>query len=463
MTIEAPSTRKQKAALASLATSAALTLAKLAVGLLTGSIGILSEAAHSALDVGATLVTFAAVRVSDLPADDDHPYGHGKIESVAALSETALLILTSLFIVWEAGQRLIVGGGPVEVTFWSMGLIAAAIAVDLYRAATLRRVARETRSQALEADALHFASDVWSSSAVLIGLILTRLGEPRADAIAGLVVAGFVCRAGWQLGRRTIDTLIDTAPPGTIDQITRIARRTPGVIEIRRVRSRSSGSLVHVDIDAGVSRTRPLDRVDELRGELTQRVRAAFPEAEVQVTTFPIALDRETVRERILMTAAYHGLAVHHVTVQVLGGRRSISLDLEVDRALSLGAAHGVASALERALEAEFGDGTEIETHIEPMTDGELANEDAPESLRAAIAATLAEAAREHPAVNDIHAVRVRQGEGGLCVSFHCAVDPSETVERVHTIVSRIEARTREAWPAATRIVSHTEPPDVVS
>src|SRR5438105_3649581 len=199
---------KEKVALSSIAASAGLTAAKGAVGLTTGSLAILSEAAHSLLDLAATVMTYFAVRIAGKPADAEHHYGHGKVESVSALLETALLFLLSGIVIWEALQRLFGGHGhAVEATPWAFAVIVASIVIDFARARVLYRVAAETASEALEADALHFGSDMWSSIAVLAGLGGVALGFKWADAAAAIVVALFVCLAGWRLGRRTIDTL----------------------------------------------------------------------------------------------------------------------------------------------------------------------------------------------------------------------------------------------------------------
>jgi len=217
---------KQRVALTSIAASAGLTLAKSVVGVATGSLAILSEAAHSLLDLAATVMTYFAVRVSDKPADAEHHYGHGKVESVSALAETALLFVLSGVVIWAALQRLVgAEGHPVEATPWSFAVIIGSIAVDFFRARVLYRAAAATASEALEADALHFGSDMWSSIAVLVGLAAVARGYAWADPAAAMIVALFICVAGWRLGRRTIDTLTDTAPAGAADAITGIVAR----------------------------------------------------------------------------------------------------------------------------------------------------------------------------------------------------------------------------------------------
>src|SRR6478609_11599861 len=221
---------KETVALTSIAASAAMTLGKGVVGVLTGSLAILSEAAHSLIDLAATIMTYFAVRVSGKPADEEHHYGHGKVESVTALVETGLLFVLSALVIWEAGKRLFDSGGhAVEVTRWAFLVITGSIVIDFFRARVLYRVASETTSEALEADALHFGSDMWSSAAVLAGLGAIALGYPSADSAAAIIVALVICVAGWRLGRRTIETLTDTAPAGAADKVTEIVGSTPGV------------------------------------------------------------------------------------------------------------------------------------------------------------------------------------------------------------------------------------------
>src|SRR5919201_6833399 len=244
---------KEKVALSSIAASGGLTLAKGAVGLATGSLAILSEAAHSLLDLAATIMTYFAVRVSGRPADEEHHYGHGKVESVTALAETALLFLLSGIVIWEAVQRLFgTHGQHVEATLAAFAVIVASIIVDFFRARLLYRVAAETTSEALEADALHFGSDMWSSAAVLVGLIAVALGYAWADSAAAIVVAVFICIAGWRLGRRTVETLTDTAPPGVADKIRALVRRIPGVVAVERLRVRQAGETLFVDLVVAV-------------------------------------------------------------------------------------------------------------------------------------------------------------------------------------------------------------------
>jgi len=370
---------KEKVALGSIAASAGLTVAKAAIGLATGSLAILSEAGHSLIDLSATVLTYFAVRLSGKPADAEHQYGHGKVESVTALAETALLFLLTAIVVYEAVHRLIdVQTHAVEATVAAFVVIGGSIAIDFFRARTLKRVAAATSSEALEADALHFSSDMWSSVAVLIGLCGVALGYTFADAAAAIVVAVFICIAGWRLGRRTIDTLTDTAPEGVSERVAAIARQTSGVVAVERVRVRPAGTVLFVDLGVGVSRTLPLDRVSAIKEQLTRAIRSELPTAEVTITTEPRALDSETARERVMVKARDLGFAIHHVAVQAIEGRLSVSVDLEVDGTMALTAAHDIASRLEEGVREELGPDVEVETHIEPLPADIQAGRDAP-------------------------------------------------------------------------------------
>jgi cation diffusion facilitator family transporter len=438
--------------------SAGLTAGKAAVGVMSGSLALLSEAAHSLIDCLATVMTYFAVRISGRPADAEHHYGHGKVESVTALAETALLFVLSGVVIWEAGQRLLGGHGhAVEATLWAFGIIIISIVIDFFRAQLLYRVAHDTASEALEADALHFGSDMWSSIAVLIGLCAVAAGHPWADAVAALVVAVFVCLAGWRLGRRTIDTLTDAAPAGSTAAVERAAKTVRGVVGLDQVRVRPVGDKLFVEAIAAVSRTLPLDRVEALKRDLAQAIKAELPRAEVGVTAAPRALDNETVMERVMVIARNQALAVHHVTVHDIGGRLSVSLDLEVDRKLPLGSAHDVADRLEQALRDELGPDVEVETHIEPLQADAAGREAPPERVRA-IEHTLAEIAADGGMIRDIHNVRVRETDEGEIVNFHCRVDPALSVQAVHEKVDKVERALRQRAPSIKRVIGHAEP-----
>lgn len=450
---------KEQVALSSMAASAGLTVAKAIVGVMTGSLAILSEAGHSAIDFGATVMTYIAVRVSGRPADEEHHYGHGKIESISALAETALLFLLSGVVIWEGMTRLIEHTGQdVEANVWAFGVILVSIGVDFVRSRALSRTAEKTSSHALEADALHFSSDLWASLAVLVGLVGVRFGFWWADSVAALAVAVLVCIAGWRLGRRTIDTLLDTAPEGAAAAITAIASKVPGVVRVERVRARAVGENTFIDLTVAVSRTLPLDRVSALKEAVVAALRDGIPGAEPTVTTDPVALDNETVLDRVMVIARNRALAVHHVTVHELRDKLAVSLDLEVDGKMSLRAAHETADKLEDAIAAELGAEVEIDTHIEPLQPPRASGREAPPERVQAVTAALSELAAEGRTLRDVHNVRVRETDDGEIVNFHCRVDPDLSVQAVHEKVDMLERALRERAPSIKRVIGHAEP-----
>jgi len=450
---------KEQVALTSIAASAGLTVAKAIVGVMTGSLAILSEAGHSLIDLGATIMTYIAVRISGKPADEQHHYGHGKVEAVSALAETALLFLLSGIVIWEAGKRLLAHEGHVvEATVWAFGVIVVSIVVDFFRSRALSRTAKQTQSHALEADALHFSSDLWSSLAVLLGLFGVYFGLPWADSAAALAVAVLVCVAGWRLGKRTIDTLTDVAPPGAAAAITAIAAKVPGVVRVEQVRARAVGETTFIDRAGAVSRTLPLDRVNAIKADVASAIRAKMPGAEPIVTTDPVALSTETVLDRVMVIARNRALAVHHVTVHDLQDRLAISLDLEVDGKLTLRAAHELADGLESAIAGEIGPGVEVETHIEPLQAQDAHGREAMPERAQAVTIALAEIAAEGRVIRDVHDVRVRETDEGEIVNFHCRVDPELSVQTVHENVDALERALRERSASIKRVIGHAEP-----
>ncbi len=288
-------TEKRAAALSSVVAAVGLTTFKIVVGISTGSLGILAEAAHSGLDLLAALMTFFAVRLSGKPADDQHLYGHGKIENLSALFETLLLLVTCVWIIYEAVQRLFFRHVEIEVTFWAFLVMAVSIAVDFTRSRVLYRAARKHNSQALEADALHFSTDIWSSSVVILGLIGVKVAElhpqwgilRQADAVAALVVALIVIYISLQLGGRAIQALLDAAPQGQVRAIQEAVERLPGVIDCHQVRVRYSGPQPFVDAHILVAPEMDFPEVHALTEEVEQTIQNLLPNADVTVHPEP--------------------------------------------------------------------------------------------------------------------------------------------------------------------------------
>src|SRR5271168_305584 len=357
---------KSRVAAISVFASAGMAVAKFVVGIAIGSLALISEALHSSVDVVATVITWFVVRVSDQPADEEHQYGHGKFESISALGVIAMLYVLAGGILVESWSRLRDGTPPPTLSAIPFVVLLIDIAVNLWRARALHRTARATQSQALAADALHFASDVLGSIAVIIGLALSGLGFAWGDAAAAVAVAIMIAALGLRLARSTVETLLDRAPEGASAKARAAIRALPGVVDVERLRVRMVGATHFIDADVQVPRTYPIDRVEEIKQKAKEAVARVLGEADLTFTAVPVALSNESVRERIMVIARNSGLAVHHVTVHDLGGKLSVSIDLEVDGDMTLVAAHDIAHEFERNIREEFGD-VEVDTHIEPL------------------------------------------------------------------------------------------------
>jgi cation diffusion facilitator family transporter len=450
---------KSRVAAISIFASASMATAKFVVGIAIGSLALISEALHSSVDVVATIVTWMVVRFSDRPADEEHHYGHGKLESVSALGIIAMLYVLAGGILVASFSRLREGTPPPTLSAIPFVVLVLDIAVNFWRARALHRAARATKSHALAADALHFASDVLGSVAVIAGLALSGLGYAWGDAAAAATVAIVIAMLGMRLARSTVETLVDRAPAGVAEKATAAIRMVPGVVDVERLRVRMVGSTHFIDATVQVPRTYPIDRVDEIKRQAQATVSAALEDADLTFTAVPVARDNESVRERIMVIARNSGLAVHHVTVHDLGERLTVSIDLEVDGEMTLTAAHDIAQGLERNIRDEFGEDVEVDTHIEPL-EPELPHgtDAAPERVEA-IRAALAQFATPS-AIHDIHNVRVRDTDAGEIVNFHCRAAPSMSVIKVHESVDEIERALRRAFPTVKRVISHAEPPN---
>jgi cation diffusion facilitator family transporter len=449
---------KSRVAALSIFASAGMATAKFVVGIAIGSLALISEALHSSVDVAATVITWIVVRVSDRPADKEHHYGHGKLESVSALGIIAMLYVLAGGILVESYSRLHEGAPPPTISAIPFIVLLLDIAVNFWRAWALNRAARDTKSEALAADALHFASDVLGSVAVMIGLALSGLGYQWADAGAAIGVALVIALLGLRLARSTVETLIDRAPEGVSEKATAAIRAVPGVVGVERLRVRMVGPTHFIEAIVQVPRTYPIDRVEEIKRKAQDAVTKALDDADLTFTGVPVARNNESVRERIMVIARNSGLAVHHVTVHDLGDKLTVSIDLEVDGDMALDEAHNIAHELERNIREEFGEDVEVDTHIEPLEpELPLGSDAAPERVEA-IKAALARFAADG-AIHDIHNVRVRNTDAGEIVNFHCRAAPSMSVIKVHENVDKIERALRRAFPTVKRVISHAEPP----
>lgn len=451
-------------ALTSVLAAALLTGLKLSVGLSTGSLGILSEAAHSGLDFLAAVVTFVSVRIADKPADTSHPFGHGKIEHLSGFIQTGLLLLTCAWISWEAVHRLFFHEVHVEPTAWAFGVMFISVTIDTFRSRALFRVARKYDSQALEADALHFSTDVYSSTVVIFGLVLVYLAERKdlpwlrhADPVAALIVAGIVIYLSLKLGKRTVDALVDAAPAGTAARITETVSRVPGVLRINRLRARKSGARLFVDLRLTLESNIPFEHAQSVVDLVEAEIHRLFPSADVVIHAAPREPSSSDVVERIRAIAHRNNFLIHDVTAYDLNGRIHVNLDLEVSPALTLEAAHDEASRLEEAIQKNLPEVGEVNIHIEPLVTQVEAGDEAA-AVREDMEKRLEEIARETAGVLDVHSVQAHRVAGNVIVRLHCTLEPHIPVGRVHDIMDALEFRFRKAFPHIVKVSIHPEP-----
>lgn len=457
------SASKRLVALQSVLAAAGITLLKLVTGVLTGSLGMLSEAAHSGVDLIAAAITLFSIRLSDKPADEDHTYGHGKVESLSAFVETVLMVVSCIWIVTEAVRRLMgITHVALRISVWPVLVLLLSILVDWTRSRQLGKVARASHSLALEADALHFSTDIWSSVAVLLGLGASFAGEhwhiralEYADPVAALLVSLIILQVSWRMARQTIDTLLDRTTPEMRSKVVRAIAEVEGVVQVDRVRMRQSGAKYFADVTVGIARNQTFLRSEQMVEAVTAAVRAVVPEMDVVVHTVPVATKEENVFDRIRAVAQRSGLAIHEVTVQEFEQGLHVEQHLEMPEATTLHDAHEVVTRIEAEMRREVPEITTITTHIE----SEEGTVEKPEPLAdAALEEDLRVAAHAFPEVMDVHDVVTRRLGDRLQMACHCTMADAMTMGEVHRVISELEAAFRRQRPEVTRLLIHPEP-----
>ncbi len=460
-------TEKRSAALLSVIAALVITLLKILTGILTGSLGMLSEGAHSSIDLIASAITFFSVQASDRPADEDHNYGHGKIESLSAFVETVLMLGSCIWILTEAIRRIVFRHHlTLSLSIWPFLVLLLSIAVDFTRSRNLHRIASQYNSEALEADAIHFGTDIWSSLAVLIGLTCTYIGErlhipglQLADPIAAVVVAAVILRVTWHLARRTIDTLTDATPVEARNQHRDLVRdliAIDGVLSVDRVRTRRSGSSYFADVTLGMPRNLTFQRSEQITLAATAAVQRHLPDADVVVHSIPTASLAESVHDRIRAVASRSNLAIHDVSVREYDGALHVEQHLEVDETMALREAHTLVTQLESEMRREIPEIATILTHIE----SEPATIERPASLERnrQFEVLLRRAAAAFPEILDIHEVFVTRINDRIQISCHCTLPDDLSMARVHAVITALENAFKSDCPEVSRLFIHPEP-----
>src|SRR5215831_2863895 len=459
---------KKRAALLSVGSATLLVSLKAFLVVKTGSLGVLSEALHSGLDLVAAIITFLSIRVSDRPADETHPYGHGKFENFSAFVETGLLALTALYIIYEAFDRLFFRSVHIRPSVTAVVVLLVALSIDVTRARALGHAARKYSSEALEADALHFSTDVWSTVVVIAGIGLVWAGETwnlpwliYADALAGLVVAGVILWVGSRLGMRTLDALLDAAPYGLQEEIAHAVERMEGVQAVHRVRMRRAGNRYFVDATVSVPRTASLEQVHAWSDAIEKRVGEIVP-ADVVVHAEPQAPSAENLLESIRATSQRLGYAIHDLSVHRQEDKLFVELHLEVDEKLTLREAHRQATELEDAILELPERPAEVNIHIEPMGSKIAKSSSAGEmkELADAIERFVNKLTSEYDELVNCHDVHVRQVQHHILASCHCLMKAALTITQVHDVTAALEDRVKERFPQVFRVTIHPEPAD---
>jgi len=452
------SLEKQKVAISSVIAAVFLTVLKLIVGLMTGSLGILSEAAHSGLDLVAAALTYFAVKIADKPADREHTYGHGKFENLSALFETLLLVVTCGWIIYEAVNRIFFHEVHIEVNFWSFAVIVTAIIVDYSRSRILFKVAKKYNSQALEADALHFSTDILSSGVVIVGLIGAGFGFHKADAFAALVVSGIVMWISFRLGKRTIDMLTDRIPDvGLVDKVREEVLKIDGVVNCRNIRIRQAGSKSFVDMVVDIKRTIPFEQAHQIMNLIEERIKKMMQNVDIVIHAEPIETDDETVIDKIRMILIHSGMSAHNIEVQKVKDRYFVDLHLECKEKQTLEEAHEIANQIEDAIKNKIENVERISIHIDEESDmikeTKIVNDRCEDMVQRIVSI-----ARSHKGVIDCKDITVMEIDGKYKVTMNCLLDKSLTLSEAHEIATTIENQIYLDIKEVSKVIVHAEP-----
>lgn len=454
---------KRSVAMVSVLAASVMTTLKLITGFLTGSLGMLSDGAHSGIDLAGAGLTFLSIRVSDKPADENHPYGHAKIENVSAFIETFLMLASSIWITYEALNRIFFNPTTIRHSFWPLLVLALSMAVDYWRSRQLMSVANKYKSQALEADALHFASDIWSSIAVFIGLCAAWLGSALhiswlrlADPFAAICVSLMILYFGGKLGYRTIGALIDAIPIEMRRRVLNEVLHTPGVLSVDQARMRRSGNSYFADFTLSLSRQSTFQHTEELVKEATAAVRRILPEADVVIHTVPRPAVAESIFDKVRAVAARNNIVLHDVSIQSVSGKLHVEQHIEVAEKMPLLEAHSFVKRIEEEIREELPQVESVLTHIE----SEPATIEHPRRVARdrVIEEHLRHAASLLPEIIDIHEVVVSRMGDKIQVSCHCTLPDAMEMQQVHDVITALEDHFKAECSEVYRVLIHPEP-----
>lgn len=463
---DAVNRRKIDVAKSSMYAALFLTFIKIIAAYFSGSLAILSEVFHSAIDIIACTVTIISIKLSAKPPDEEHHYGHEKVESFAALFQVLILLLMCSYIFYEAAGRLFLGKeADVNISLWTFGVIIIAIIVDITRSRALKKVARETKSQALEADALHFSSDVLTSVVVLISMVITYLDINRqADSIAAVIVSVVIIIVGLKLSRKAIDALMDKVPAGLSEKIQYEAKLIEGVEGIKSFRIRSTGSKIFVDMTIFISRIIPFSRAHEIANAVERRILELTPEADVIIQSEPIETEKESINEKIRMIVSGFGLKSHDIFSHKINNEIFTELHIEIDNTNDLTKAHDIVTEIEESIKEKIKVISNVKIHIDEPSDILFDTTDITERSNEIIR-IVKNITEQQKEINSYHDIKVVSSNGKIRVSLTCNFDINLSFDEVHDLVTLLESKIylalKEYYPKISNVMIHAEPESI--
>lgn len=455
--------RKIKVAVQSMYAAIIITIIKILAAYFSGSLGVLSEVFNSGIDVFVCIVTIISIKFSSKPPDKDHNYGHEKIENFSALFQVLILFITSAYIIYEAINRLIINkDSEVNVSIWIFLALIISMLIDVYRAKALKKIAEETKSSALEADALHFTTDILSSGVVIIGLILTYFNISKsADTIAALIVTVIIISLGYKLSRKAIDALMDRVPAGLYDKIKYETLLIKGVEGIKSFRIRSSGSIIYIDMVIQISRLVPFSKAHDIMDNVEKKINDITTNADVIIHSEPVETKDETINDKIRMIVSDFGLKCHDIFSHKISNEIYSELHVEIDRTNDLIKAHDMISELEDKIKEEIDIIKHLKIHIDEPSEILFDTKDITE-VSYKIVENVKLIISENANVVSGEDIQIVSTNGKIRISLNCKFDHIHSLDEVHDMVTVLESKIylnlKEKYPKLSNVIIHAEP-----
>lgn len=436
-----------------------LTVIKLVVGFISNSLGILSEAAHSSIDLIAAFMTLFAVMKADVAPDSGHLYGHGKLENLSSLVETILLFVTAIWVVYEALERLIYGGASVDVGISAILVMAISAVINYTRSTAMYSAAKKYRSQALEADAVHFRADLITSLVVIAGIVPVAFGFTITDTIAAIIVAVIIVFLAFRIGRKSVDALMDAAPQGLVKVISEEARKVEGIEKIGRIRVRESGSKTFIDINVSIDKVLPLEIAHGVTETLTRRIQALIPDSDVMVHAEPHTTQSANLVVKIRQESAHMPEIknIHSIKIFELDKKLYVDFHIELDGNLHLIKAHELSNELEERVMRLDPFISGVSSHVEPIDEG-IVNGEVDNAAYDIVKEKVEAIIKNYPEIRCFKKLQVSKVADKLNVCLECHFNKDITVNAAHRIADQLEDSIRGQVNGIDSVYIHLEP-----